>query len=137
MVCRTCELKVDKSHLSRETLETLSRLFLEAKWFFNNLIASGDVFHADYKTKVVQVRNKEGEFEERELHYLSSQMRQEIVDRTKEAIRSLARLKEKGRRVGKLRFKSRVRSIPLKQYGITYRINGSIVGSRTSDSPSG
>jgi putative transposase len=86
MVCKTYELKADRSHLSDETLETLRRLFLEAKWFYNHLIAQGDVFHADYKIKVVRVRNKKGEFEERELHCLSSQMRQEIIDRTKDTV---------------------------------------------------
>lgn len=124
MACKTYELKVDKSHVPEVTLETLTRLFLEAKWFYNDLIAKGDVFHADYKATVVRVRNKEKKFETRVLQYLSSQMRQEIIDRTKDSIRGLARLKKNGRKVGALRFKSRVRSIPLKQYGVTHRICG-------------
>jgi putative transposase len=122
MVCKTYELKVDKSHLSNETLGALRRLFLEAKWFYNDLIAKGDVFRADYKITVVAVMNREKKFEMRELQFLSSQMRQEIIDRAKDSIRGLARLKKNGRKVGGLRFKSIVRSIPLKQYGVTYRI---------------
>ena len=124
MACKTYELKIDSSHLSEETLETLRRLFLEAKWFYNHLVASGDVFHADYKTKAVQVKNKEGRFEARELVSLSSQMRQEIIQRAKDSICGLARLKQNGHRVGKLKFKSKVRSIPLKQYGKTYDVLG-------------
>ena len=127
MVCKTYELKVDISHLSKETLETLRRLFLEVKWFYNHLIASGDLFHADYKVKVVRVKNREKRLEERELRHLSSQMRQEIIDRAKDSIRGLSQLKKNGHRVGELKFKSRVGSIPLKQYGVTYRVrNGKV-----------
>jgi putative transposase len=124
MVCKTYEVKVDKSHLSKETLETLRRVFLEAKWFYNDLIAKDNVFHADYKLRAVEVRSRDGRFEVRVLRCLSSQMRQEIIDRAKDAIRGLTRLKENGRKVGALKFKSRVRSIPLKQFGVTHRIHG-------------
>lgn len=124
MVCKTYELKIDKSHLSDATVETLRRLFLEAKWFYNHLVAGNDVFHVDYKIKAIKVKNEEGEFEAREIRCLSAQMRQGIIERTKNSIRSLSGLKRNGHPIGKLRFKSRVGSIPLKQYGRTYRING-------------
>ncbi len=51
-------------------------------------------------------------------------MRQGIVERIKRNLYSLKRAKEKGNKVGKLSFKSEIRSIPLKQYGITYKISG-------------
>ena len=51
-------------------------------------------------------------------------MKQGIVERVKRSLFSLKRAKERGIRVGKLSFKSEVRSIPLKQYGITYKISG-------------
>ncbi len=64
-------------------------------------------------------------FELRQLRQLSSHMRQSIITRTQQNIRSLARLKAKGHTVGRLKFKSYVKSIPLKQYGNTYKlING-------------
>lgn len=47
MACETYELKVDRSHLSDETLGALRRLFLEAKWFYNHLIAQEEVWDAD------------------------------------------------------------------------------------------
>ena len=49
-------------------------------------------------------------------------MKQEVIDRTKDSIRGLATLKRKGHRVGDLKFKSVVNSIPLKQYGNTWKI---------------
>jgi hypothetical protein len=38
------ELKVDVSHLSRHTLKALFMLFLEAKWFYNYILANGKHF---------------------------------------------------------------------------------------------
>jgi putative transposase len=127
--CRTYELKIDSSHLNAETQEHLKRLFLEAKWFYNSLIASGKadrdgLWNADYKVKTVKVKKEEA-FEERELRCLSSQMRQEIINRTRDNIRGLARRKQAGGRVGGLKFKGQVDSIPLNQHGTTYRISGS------------
>ena len=118
MACKTYELKVDRSHLSTETVGTLDRLFLEAKWFYNHTLAVG-IFEADYKATTVQVKDR---FEDREIQRLSSRMRQEIIDRAKDSVRGLAALKSSGRRVGALKFVGRVNSIPLKQYGVTYRI---------------
>jgi transposase len=116
MSCRTYELKIDRSHLSEAMSETLNRLFLEAKWFYNGIVSKG-VSHADYKNKVVEVLTKERKPETRVLQHLSSQMRQSILERARWNIAGLAASKQKGRRVGKLRFKSRVNSIQLKQYG--------------------
>ena len=76
-----------------------------------------------WKLKEVEVKMPEG-FEKREIKQLSSQMKQGIVERIKRNLLSLKRAKERGIRVGKLSFKSEVRSIPLKQYGITYKISG-------------
>ena len=58
MSCRTFELKVDKSHLAEETLQALRLVFLEAKWFYNDLLARSrmgeqDIFHLRAGTDVV------------------------------------------------------------------------------------
>ena len=102
----------------------MERLFLEAKWFYNSIIASQDIFSLPddhYKAKQVTVKVKHS-FETRTLDRLSSQMKQEILDRTKDSVRGLSILKRKGRRIGGLKFKSRVTSIPLKQYGNTWKV---------------
>jgi putative transposase len=129
MACKTYELKIDKSHLSNRTLRSLWLIFLEAKWFYNDMLGRSnrgekDVWNADYKRTEVVVRNKEGAFETRRLTNLSAQIRQQIIDRAKSNILALSKLKKKGRRVGALKFKSRVRSIPLRQYGMTHLIKG-------------
>jgi putative transposase len=49
-------------------------------------------------------------------------MKQGILSRTMGSIRSLCALKKQGKKVGRLKFKSLVSSIPLKQHGNTYII---------------
>ena len=122
--CKQYEVKIDKSHLNNQTLKQLDRLFLEAKWYYNSIIASNDIFNlpgGHYKTKQVQVKVGD-HFEARNLTHISSQMKQELLDRTKDSIKALSTLKQNGQRVGALRFKSEVNSIPLKQYGNTWKI---------------
>ena len=124
-ICKTYELKVDKSRLNLKSQEHLRRLFLEAKWFYNDILARGNPWNADYKRVEVLVKNEDGLIEIRKLERLSSQMRQGIVQRVRDNIVSLSKLKKNGHRIGKLKFKSRVNSIPLKQYQSTYWIRGS------------
>ena len=110
-------------NLSKEDEEKLHRLFLEAKWLYNYVVADVEnrLNSNTWKLKEVEIKTPKG-LERREIRQLSSQMRQGIVERIKRNLYSLKRAKEKGIKVGKLSFKSEVRSIPLKQYGITYKV---------------
>ena len=120
--CKVFEVKFDKSHLSTEKKRYLRKLFVEAKWLYNNMLASDNIFEFCSKSKDVYVLNKNKEIELRELKTLSSQMRQAVGDRTINSITALCRLREKGFKIGRLKFKSEINSIPLKQFGSTYRI---------------
>jgi len=119
-VCRSYLVKVDMSHLSRQKLEQLNRLFLEAKWFYNYAIAN-DPFELDHKISSVAVKVGE-KFEERELSIISSQIKQEILHDIRSSIINLSRKKANGYKIGRLKFKSYIRSIPLKQFENTYKI---------------
>ncbi|WP_287583640.1 transposase [Candidatus Borrarchaeum sp.] len=124
MKCRVYTVKLDRSHLNQDSLTRLKLLFLEAKWLYNFCVGHPNVFSIDDKITVVPVKVKD-HFERRQLRQLSSHMRQSIITRTQQNIRGLARLKTKGHKIGRLKFKSHVDSIPLKQYGNTYKlING-------------
>ncbi|MFW9917178.1 MAG: RNA-guided endonuclease InsQ/TnpB family protein [Candidatus Thorarchaeota archaeon] len=120
-VCRVYELKITKGKLSPRSRAYLARLFIEGKWFYNWIISQEDVFAVDTKIKTIPVKVGE-EFEDRPLTYLSSQMKQGLVTKTQHSIRALAKLKANGYKVGGLRYKRQIASIPLKQYGITYRL---------------
>jgi len=123
-ICKQYEVKIDRSHLNEESKQRLDRIFLEAKWFYNSILASQHIFDLPenhYKVEEVKVKIRD-KYESRKLENVSSQMKQEILDRTKDSINGLSALKENGRKVGGLKFKSTVNSIPLKQYGNTYWI---------------
>lgn len=75
----------------------------------------------DDKIHEVPVKVKDV-FEIRPLICLSSQMKQGILNRTQDNIRGLSELKKNGHKIGNLKYKSMVQSIPLKQYGNTYEI---------------
>ncbi len=117
--CKVYTIKFDMSHLNSTTFAHLNRLFLEAKWYYNNILS--DVFEADDKLKEVTVKVKDV-FEIRHLNCLSSHMKQSIIDRAKGNISTLSTQKSNGRKVGKLRYKGEVKTIPLKQFGNTYKI---------------
>jgi putative transposase len=119
--CQVFEVKLDSSHLNQHTQEQLKGLFLEAKWLYNYILSQPMVCELDYKLAAVPVKVKDS-FELRELRYLSSHMKQSLIRRTFDNIKGLARLKAKGHTIGRLNYKSEVKSIPLKQYGNTYRI---------------
>ena len=122
MICRVFEIKVDASKLSKQKKALLDQYFREAKWLRNSELAKGDIslFDRDAKTATVKVGDS---FEERPLKILGSQMRQDIVDKLSSEIRGLATKKAQGYKVGRLKFKSFCNSIPLRQYGNTYRID--------------
>jgi putative transposase len=120
-MCRVYETKIDLSHLNHATQEHLNRLFLEGKWLRNYVISQKKIFGLDDKIYEVPVKVKDV-FEIRELKCLSSQMRQSIIERIQDDIRGLAEKKKKGYKVGKLKYKSEMQSIPLKQFDNTFKI---------------
>jgi len=123
MDCKVYELKIDESKLSIQKKTHLNKLFIESKWQYNYMLSSEDIFKYDYKTSVVKIKNKDGEFEDRTISKLGSQMKQGLWQRTKQNIVNLSRNKKKGKNIGRLKYKSQVRSIPLNQYGVTYKFN--------------
>lgn len=125
--CHVFKIKIDQSQLNKRQKEDLTRLFLEAKWLVNHILnwAEGPDNHVwkfDSKIKKVSVKNKDGQKETRELKVLSSQMKQSIVDEMSSNIRTLSTLKKHGHKIGRLNFRKEVKSINLKQFGMTYKV---------------
>ncbi len=110
-------------NLSKKKTELLNRTFAEAKWLYNWLVS--DITRLSLpvnRINKVDVKVRET-FEKRELTLLGSQVKQSIGDRLKDNLRALAKLKKNGFKVGALKYKKFVNSIPLKQYGITYKLD--------------
>jgi len=122
MDCKVFEVKFDKSKLSKEKKNYLNRLFAEAKWIYNSILGHASPSRFNTKIKTVEVLNKDREWEEREFEAISSQMKQSIGRRVVDSIVGLSRKKKKGGKVGRLKFKSEVNSIPLVQNNVTYKI---------------
>lgn len=127
--CRTYELKIDESSLSKTIKNDLERLFVEAKWFFNYLIGLSDqenkntLWNIDaQKIKTVKVLNKNKEWEDRELIVLKSSQRGEIHKIIQSNIKALSLLKKNGCSIGRIKFKKECNCIPLRQYGNTHKI---------------
>jgi putative transposase len=115
------ELKLQD--LSKRKISLLERAFLEAKWLYNWLVS--DIERLDVPAyKVSEVEVKVGDrYEQRELTVLGSQIKRGIAYRLRDNLRALGKMKRRGYKVGALKCKSFVNSIPLEQYGKTYRLN--------------
>lgn len=121
---RVVDLKIITNKLSNTQSEALERLFVEAKWVYNDIVGSEDAFSYQVPKKTVAVHTPEG-IEQREFRFLGAQMKQSVVSGARSSIKTLSSLKKKGKKVGKLKFKSEYTSINLKQAGHTYKIKGS------------
>lgn len=112
---RIVKLKIDEGSLNKSSTEALKMFFVEAKWVYNhvlNLSETQKVWEINSKDiKKVQVKNKDGEFEERELKFLQAKPKQDLVKIICQSIKSLAARKKNGGKVGKLKFKSEYNTI--------------------------
>ena len=123
--CFVYKVKIDESRLSKKQKEQLKMLFVEAKWLYNDILnysKENNISTYDTKSKIVNVLNKNKEIETRELKTIGSQMKQSVVADILASLKALKVLKEHGKRIGWLKYKSEYKSLTLKQYGTTYKI---------------
>ena len=126
MSCHVYQIKIDESQLSTKQKEALFMTFTEAKWIYNailNFSESNDIKDWYPYPKSVSVKNQNGEFEERELRYIGSQLKKAVKKSTLTSLKSLSTLKRKGyQEPGKLKFVSTYTSIDLDKHGHVYTI---------------
>ena len=115
------QLKIQ--NLSKVREEKLNRVFLEAKWLYNWFVA--DINRVNIPTKEIkEVEIRVGDkLENREIKLLGSHLKQAVQERVKNNLKVLKALKEKGYKVGRLKFKKVVSSITLKQYKVSFDID--------------
>lgn len=120
--CKTFDLKIVQNKLNKTQKEALTRLFLEAKWYKNSVIASKNINKVTtLKQSTVQVKLLNDKYDTRELKVLGSHHQQSLLAQVKSNIKTLATLKKNGHKVGKINFVKRVDSIDLKQHGNSYK----------------
>ena len=124
LVCKVISCKIDSSHSSKKKSDFMFGIFRESKWLYNDQLSTEDIFNYDTKRTEVSVLNKDKVKEVRPFQYISSQMKQSVSDKLKQNVVNLSKAKKSGRQVGRLKFKSEINSIPLKQPGVTFEIVG-------------
>ena len=130
-ICRVYRVKIDFSHLNEAQKEHLKMLFVEAKWLYNDALTfMKDHDINEYDTKVVTVHGLDKDKNPvlrpsvtHDLQYISSQMKQSVIQSIKSSLKALSSLKNNNHKVGGLRYKSDYVSINLQQHKVTYRFN--------------
>ena len=123
-VCRVYRVKIDISHLNEAQKLQLKMIFVEAKWLYNDALTflnDHEINDYDTKIRIVHGLDKDRQPVTHGLEYISSQMRQSVIQGLKNNMKGLASLREHNRPTGKLRYKSEYASINLQEYRITYR----------------
>lgn len=126
-ICRVFKVKIDESKLSKRQKEQLKMLFVEAKWFYNWLLANKENLTEIDPQKVhfIEKLNQDKIEETVELKYIKSSQRASIKNGILTSLKTMKTLHEKGlQKHGTLRFTSEYKSIDLKQFGITHKIHG-------------
>ncbi len=123
-ICRVYRVKIDISHLNEAQKLQLKMIFVEAKWLYNDVLTfltNNEINDYDTTTQIVHGLDKDRQPVMHELEYISSQMRQSVLQGLKNNMKGLASLKEHNHKIGRLRYKSDYASINLQQYLVTYR----------------
>ena len=127
-ICRVFTCKVQYNHLNKHQCQQVKMMFVEAKWMYNYILnLSQDNNNDIFKLKYTDLNNithldKDKNIVNVSLKYLSSQMKQSVLDGIFSNIRGLAKARERGLKVGKLNFISEYTSINLKQANVSYKI---------------
>lgn len=125
--CRVYTVKIQSNKLNAVQKEFLKMVFVEAKWLYNHALSLSDngtdIFSLKYNSiDTVKHVNRDKDVVEDKLRYLSSQMKQEVLKRIIFNIRSLAKRKDKDKKVGKLKYLSQYAAIDLIQSDKTYKV---------------
>lgn len=120
--CKVFELKIDYSSCNLKTKEALKMSFVEAKWLYNYYLSQNDIFNQDTKISKVTTLNKDKQPIEKELKYITSKHKQQILKDIQTSIRSLAKKKSYFYKVGRLKYKSDYSSLDYNQFNNTHSI---------------
>lgn len=124
--CHVFSVKIQSNKLNKIQQEQLKMLFVEAKWLKNDILnyfEQKQNFDYPSKQSYITKKNLDGSFEQKELIYLGSQMKQAVYTDIMSNLKTLHSLKVRNKqKTGKLKYCSEYRSINLKQFGITYKI---------------
>jgi putative transposase len=119
--CKTYTCKIQTNKLTQSQRQALKMLFVEGKWLRNDILNFSEEEEGngpwDYEIgTTVQVKNKDGEFEERKFNYIGSHLKRGVKEELITNIRGLSARKKKAHKVGKLKFVSELKQLNMTQY---------------------
>jgi transposase len=126
--CRVFKVKIQESSLSEAQRAALRMMFVEGKRVYNSALAYSqagnklDTYDTKRKSADVLIQ---GKLESKPLEFISSQMKQSIVQQLIASMKTLSSLKKKKKKIGKIKFKSSCNQLDLKQYKMTYKFKSS------------
>lgn len=121
--CLVYEFKINTKKLTKKEFEQLKFYFVQCRWLYNYLLSLENIDDFDTKTRIIYSLDKDKNKIEKELT-IPAKVIQTVYKGIKQNIKSLSAVKKKGRKVGKLKFKSEYNSIELNQYGCTHELRG-------------
>ena len=129
MTCKTFDVKIQENSLSKQQKESLTRMFLEQKWYKNYILnwskqsEGNKISKFDTKQTTITKKDKDMNDVEVQILYLSAQSRQCLVSRMLANTKTIKILTSKGlQKGGCLRFSKEETIIVLKQYGVSHKI---------------
>ena len=128
MLCKVFDVKIQQNKLNKQQKECLSMYFVEAKWIYNFILSLSkeenyDIFNFNYKDyPTIKRLNQDKKLVETEIKYLPAQCYQELSRYLKFNIIGLSKRKQKGYKIGPLKYKNSYNSIDLRQFGVSYKI---------------
>ena len=127
MKCMSFTVKIQENKLSKLQKEQLKMLFVEAKWFKNHILnwssqENNSLWKFDTKTKEIEHKDKDGNSLFSTLKYLPASIKQTLLNDIVSNLKTLHTLKNKGNKVGKLKFVKEVKSLSYKQFNVTHKI---------------
>ncbi len=130
MKCKSFTVKIQENKLSKLQKEQLKMLFVEAKWFKNHILnwsnqETNSLWKFDTKTKEIERKDKDGNSLSSTLKYLPASIKQSLLNDMVSNLKTLHTLKNKGNKVGKLKFVKEVKSLSYKQFNVTHKIYSS------------
>ncbi len=125
MKINVVDFKVDESKLSFTKSNLIDSMFQQAKYLSNAMVASGDFFFFNTKVQEVPVSWEDTDgtkhTEIRSIEDLPAQCKQDIRVGFISNLKTLATLKERGYKVGKIDFRKEVKMLSFNQYHASWR----------------
>lgn len=116
-IMKVFELKVNCHHTSKETFKKMDDYFVQSKWVYNDMLRTSEngenIFKYEYNHHKEITRLDKDKNEIKETVTLPCVYHRGIVKQVKTNICNLSKAKNKGIKIGKLKYTSEIDSIPI------------------------